>query len=243
MSGSLRLTALLGVMRIYQIISPTSSHEFTKIILIIGGSLSLFTAFVYMFKINNYKRMLAYSSVEHLGLITLGLGIGGLAFVGAMYHAIYNSITKVILFLMAGNIHRKYKTREVDKVRSVLNLMPKTGWLFMLAFLAISGIPPFGIFFSEIKIFEGILFSNKPFILALLMFFLLFIFINMGKNIFTMLYKRGDDKQQQTGKEKIELTHVITIILLIILTTIAVSSPDILYCNIIDIAKDFGVKL
>ncbi|MCX6175295.1 MAG: proton-conducting transporter membrane subunit [Ignavibacteriales bacterium] len=243
MSGSLRLTALLGVMRIFQIIRPTSSYEFAKILLIIGALLSLFVAFVFMFKVNNYKRMLAYSSVEHLGLISLGLGVGGLAFIGAMYHAFYNSIAKVVLFLTAGNIHRNYKSREVEKVRSVLNLMPKTGWLFLLAFLAISGIPPFGIFFSEIKIFEGILFSNKPYLLALVMFFLLFIFVNMGKIIFTMLYQKGEDEKQQTETEKFELTHFIAIILLILLAAIAVVSPDILYTNIINITKDFGMNL
>ena len=243
MSGSLRLTALLGVMRIFEIVRPTSSYEFARILLIIGALLSLFVAFVFMFKVNNYKRMLAYSSVEHLGLITLGLGVGGLAFVGAIYHAVYNSITKVILFLMAGNIHRNYKSREVDKVRSVLNIMPKTGWIFLIAFLAISGIPPFGIFFSEIKIFEGILFSDKPYLLALVMFFLLFIFINMGKIIFAMLYKKGEDESQSVELEKLGATHYVSIILLVLLAVIAVASPDILYRNIINIAKDFGINL
>ncbi|MFA6596343.1 MAG: proton-conducting transporter membrane subunit [Ignavibacteriaceae bacterium] len=243
MSGSLRLTALMGVLRIFQIIRPTSSYEFAKIILIIGGLLSLFVAFVFMFKVNNYKRMLAYSSVEHLGLITLGIGVGGLAFVGAMYHAVYNSITKVILFLTAGNIHSRYKTREVSKVTSVLNFLPKTGWLFLLAFLAISGIPPFGLFFSEIKIFEGILFSDKPVVLFVAMFFLLFIFINMGKIIFSMLFKKGENDTAEAGVEKFEFIHLAVILLMILLTAIAVLSPEILYQNIINITKDFGMKI
>jgi hydrogenase-4 component F len=243
MSGSLRLTALIGVMRIFQIITPTTSYEFARTILIIGGLLSLFTAFVFMFKVNNYKRMLAYSSVEHLGLITLGIATGGIAFVGAMYHAIYNSITKVVLFLSAGNIHSRFKSREVDKVRSVLNILPKTGWLFLLSFLAISGIPPFGIFFSEIKIFEGILFSDKPFVLVLVMFFMLFIFINMGKIIFTMLYKKGDEDDSQIRPEKFDIIHFAAILLLILLVIIAVTSPEIIYENILNVAKDFGVKL
>ncbi len=243
MSGSLRLTALIGVMRIFQIITPTSSFEFARTILIIGGLLSLFTAFVFMFKINNYKRMLAYSSVEHLGLITLGIATGGIAFIGAMYHAIYNSITKLVLFLSAGNIHSKFKSREVDKVRNVMNILPKTGWLFLLAYLAISGIPPFGIFFSEIKIFEGILFSDRPFVLALVMFFLLFIFINMGKIIFMMLYIKSDTDAVQTDKEQINITHIAAILLLILLVTIAVTSPEIIYQNILNVAKDFAIKL
>jgi hydrogenase-4 component F len=243
MSGSLRLTALIGVMRIFQIITPTSSFEFARTTMIISGLLSLFTAFVFMFKVNNYKRMLAYSSVEHLGLLTLGIATGGVAFIGAMYHAIYNSITKIVLFLSAGNIHNRFKSREVGKVRNVLNILPKTGWLFLLAYLAISGIPPFGIFFSEIKIFEGILFSDKPFVLALVMFFLLFIFINMGKIIFTMLYKKNDSDAFQTDKEQINITHIVAILLLILLVTIAVTSPGIIYQNILNVAKDFAIKL
>ncbi len=243
MSGSLRLTSLIGVLRILQIIRPTSSYEFAKIILIIGGLLSLFVAFVFMFKVNNYKRMLAYSSVEHLGLITLGIGVGGLAFVGAMYHAIYNSITKVVLFLTAGNIHSRYKSREVSNVTSALRTMPITGWLFLLSFFAISGIPPFGIFFSEIKIFEGLLFSDKPVILFASMFFLLFIFINMGKIIFTMLYKKGENDQLEAGTERFEFIHLSVILLLILLTVIAVISPDVIYQNIINVTKDFGMNL
>jgi len=243
MSGSLRLTSLMGVLRILQIIRPTSSYEFAKIILIIGGLLSLFVAFVFMFKVNNYKRMLAYSSVEHLGLITLGVGVGGLAFIGAMYHAIYNSITKLVLFLTAGNIHSRFKSREVSSVSSVLTFMPVTGWLFLLTFFAISGIPPFGIFFSEIKIFEGLLFSDKPILVFAVMFFLLFIFINMGKIIFAMLYKKGENDKPETGTEKFEFIHLAVILLLILLTAIAVTSPDIIYQNIINITKDFGMNL
>jgi len=243
MSGSLRITALLGVMRILQIIRPTSSYEFARVILIVGALLSVFVAFVFMFKVNNYKRMLAYSSVEHLGIILLGLAVGGLAFIGAIYHTIYNSITKVVLFLTAGNIHRTYKSREVDRVASVLDRMPKTGWLFVLAFFAISGIPPFGIFFSEIKIFEGILFSDKPYVLAIVMFFLLFIFINMGKIIFAMLYKEGTGQHSREETERFELNHIVVIFLLILLTAIAIASPDILYRNIMNIANDFGVRL
>lgn len=243
MSGSLRLTALIGVMRIFQIITQTSSFEFARTILIIGGLLSLFTAFVFMFKVNNYKRMLAYSSVEHLGMITLGIATGGIAFIGAMYHAIYNSITKIVLFLSAGNIHSKFKSREVDKVRNVMNILPKTGWLFLIAYLAISGIPPFGIFFSEIKIFEGILFSDKPYVLALVMIFMLFIFINMGKIIFTMLYKKTSDDSNEVANEKFDIIHLAAILLLILLVTIAITSPDIIYQNILTVAKDFGITL
>jgi len=242
MSGSLRITALLGVLRILQIIQPTSTYEFAKIIMITGGCLSLLVAFIFMFKVNNYKRLLAYSSVEHLGIITLGIGIGGLAFLGAMYHVIYNSINKIVLFLTAGSIHRKFRTREVSKVSDVLNVLPWSGWLLLVSFFAISGIPPFGIFFSELMIFEGILFSDKPWILALTMFLLLFIFINMGRTLFRMLYTEGEH-HAGNEKEKFEIIHFSAIVLLVLLIALAVISPEIIRNNIMSIAHDFGVKL
>lgn len=243
MSGSLRITALIGVMRIYQIIIPTSTYEFAKLILIIGGTLSIVVAFIFMFKVNNYKRLLAYSSVEHLGLITLGIGIGKIAFIGAMYHVIYNSFTKVALFLTAGNIHNRYRTREISGISSVIDYMPITGWLFLLSFLAISAIPPFGIFFSELKIFEGLLFSDKPWLLAVIMFLLLFIFINMCRTIFQMLYTKNDNDIQYQEKESFDIFHFTTIVLLFLLIAIAVISPNVLYDNIYSISNDFGIKL
>lgn len=243
MSGSLRITALLGVLRIYQIISPTTSFEFARNILIIGSMLSIFAAFIYMFKISNYKRMIAYSSVEHLGIITLGIATGGMASVGAFYHVIYNSMVKIVLFLAAGTIHNKYGSRDVEKVRSVLNLLPKAGWLFVLGYFAISGIPPFGIFFSELKIFDGLLYSENPWLLAILMFFLLFIFINMGKTILTMLFKQPENEKIEETKEKWEINHFVAIILLITLSLISISSPEVLQNNINEIAKSIGAGL
>jgi hydrogenase-4 component F len=160
-----------------------------------------------------------------------------------MYHAIYNSITKIVLFLSAGNIHSFYKSREVDKVKSVLSILPKSGWIFLLAYLAISGIPPFGIFFSELKIFEGILFSNKPYLLVFVMFFLLFIFINMGKTIFSMLYKKDGNETNEAEPEQFTPIHLVAILLLILLVGIAVTSPDIVLSNIINITKDFDMNL
>ncbi len=243
MAGSLRITALLGVLRIFQIVTPSSVHDFAKTILIIGGLFSLLVAFVFMFKVKNYKRLLAYSSVEHLGIITLAVGVGGLAFVGAMYHIVYNSICKVVLFFIAGNVHREFKTREISGVSSVMNLMPWTGWLFLLAFFAISAIPPFGIFFSELMIFEGMLFSGKPWILAVTMFFMLFIFINMGRALFQMLYRKSEHEVVLKEAERFDITHFVSIVLLLLAIVIAVASPDILRQHILNISKDFGIKL
>ena len=240
-SGTLRITALLGVLRMFQIIRPTGSFEFAKGLLIIGGLFSIFVTFIYMFKVTDYKKMVAYSSVEHLGIIALGIGTGGIAFIGAFYHIVFNSMTKVGFFLCAGKIHLKYDSRNVSDIFSVLNRLPWTGWIFLISFFAVSGIPPFGFFFSEITIFEGIFFSDKPYLLVITMMFLLFIFINMGNTVFKMLYRKGADGSVEVEHEKFDIFHFAVISILIIMVMIAVFNPAVLADNITNIANDFGM--
>jgi hydrogenase-4 component F len=243
MSGSLRGTALIGVMRIYQIMVPTPTAEFARLIMIIGGMFSLFVAFVFMFKVTNYKRMIAYSSVEHLGLITLGIGTGGVAFVGAMLHTVFNSLTKMVLFFNAGNIHRTYRSREVASVWNVLNAMPWTGWLFLMGFFAIIAMPPFGIFFSELMIFQGLM--SRPFLLAGVLFFLFFIFVGMSKTVFSMLYAAPptDAQSAESAPEKFDIMHFASLVLLAALIALGVGMPGQLFATVVQISKDFGITL
>ncbi|MFA5832949.1 MAG: proton-conducting transporter membrane subunit [Bacteroidota bacterium] len=241
MSGSLRGTALLGLMRVYQIMVPTVTADFARTILTIGGMFSLFVAFVFMFKVVNYKRMLAYSSVEHLGLITLGIGTGGIAFAGSMLHMVFNSMTKVVLFFNAGNIHRAYRSREVTSVWNVLNAMPWTGWLFLFGFFAIIAMPPFGIFFSELMIFQGLM--EKPFLLAAVLFFLFFIFVGMSKTVFQMLYTAAPKDHKAIPAEKFDIMHFSSLVLLIVLIALGLFMPQQLYITIVQISKDFGITI
>lgn len=241
MSGSLRITALLGVMRILQIVSRTSAYDFAKGIMIIGGLLSVFVTFLFLFRVNNYKRMLAYSSVEHLGIIVLAMGIGKLAMIGALYHVVYNSMTKSVLFLTAGNIHRRYGSREIRDVRSVLRVLPWSGWLLLLGFLAISGVPPFGIFFSELMIFEATLFYEWSWIFPVLLFLLLFIFIYMGKALFSMLYDDEDAIAPIEERERFGIMQFVPLAILILLLAISVSTPSLLHDNIMRIANSYGM--
>ena len=240
MSGSLRVTALVGLMRILQIVRGTEVYEFARFIMIVGGLLSIFTAFVFIFRVKNYKRLFAYSSVEHLGLIVLGVATGGLAFIGAMFHVIYNSFTKVVIFLCAGSINQKYGTTDSEKVSSLLENMPWTGWIFMFSFLAVSAVPPFGIFFSELKMFQGIFMSDRPWVLFVVLFLMLFIFINMGHVVLQMLYKKDENSESFKEKEKLNITHAASLVLLGLLVALALFTPDVVKSTIMEIARDFG---
>ena len=105
----------------------------------------------------DYKRMLAYSSVEHMGILALGVGLGGGGGFGAMLHAVNHSLTKGMLFLVAGNILALYRSKSTCEVRGVLRTLPVTGILWVAGFLAITGSPPFGPFLSELVILKAAL--------------------------------------------------------------------------------------
>jgi hydrogenase-4 component F len=121
-----------------QILKNTGSYEFAKFLLLTGGLLSILVTLIFMLKATDMKKMVAYSSVEHLGIIILGIGTGGLAFIGAMYHIVFNSMTKVGLFLCAGKIHHKYNSKNISEISGVLERLPWTGWLFLISFFALS---------------------------------------------------------------------------------------------------------
>ena len=97
----------------------------------------------------DYKRMLAYSSVEHMGLLSLGVGLGGAATFGSLLHAVNHSLTKAMLFLVAGNILTAYQSKSTTEVSGVLHVLPYSGFLWVVGFLAITGSPPFGLFLTD----------------------------------------------------------------------------------------------
>ena len=167
MSGSLRSTAVAALLRFYEVLAPTTVKPFAQKLLIFAGILSLAVAAVYMWRSRNYKRLLAYSSVEHLGIVALGIGIGGVAFLGALLHLLFNSLVKIALFFMAGNIHCRYGSREIDRVTDLARRMPWSALVWGLAFLCVAGAPPFGIFFSEILILLGMIHGAHWMLIAL----------------------------------------------------------------------------
>jgi hydrogenase-4 component F len=104
----------------------------------------------------NFRRILAYSSIDHAGIMVVALGFGGkLGALGAMLHMLFHAVTKPLMFFCAGNVQQQFDTAYFRKVRGVLRILPWTGGLFLMATLAITGTPPFSIFHSEFKILSA----------------------------------------------------------------------------------------
>jgi hydrogenase-4 component F len=151
------------------------------------GLFSMAVAAVFMARQRDFKRMLAYSSIEHMGILVLGVGIGGLAVYGALLHLLCNGLTKGVLFLSAGNIHRAYDSKVTDEVRGALKRVPVSGALFLLGYLAIAGSPPFGPFISEFTILSAAMESGQYWAGGLFLLFLGVVFVGMGATVLAVV--------------------------------------------------------
>jgi hydrogenase-4 component F len=165
LSGVLLKSALYAILRFYTITNTVRHDEgrFTSAALLGTGLLSLILAVPFILKPNRFKRVLAYHSLEHMGIITFGIGLGGsVALFGALLHCLNHAVTKALMFLSFGNLTRAYQhlldrePRE-DEVTGALQVMPKTAVLLALGGLALVGMPPFSVFMSEMVILWGAL--------------------------------------------------------------------------------------
>ena len=157
-------------------------------ILILFGFLSLIFSAVFIPVQHDIKRLLAYCSVEHMGIIAIGLGIGGLGTFAAMLHTANHSLSKVLAFLSAGHIGNSYGTRDMRKITSAVHNMPLWGTAFLLSMLVLTGVAPFSVFMSEFFIVKEAFFQGKYIIVALFLFCALLIFMSILKQILNVSF-------------------------------------------------------
>lgn len=153
LSGALLNCALLGILRFYQISLASGDAQFARDMLLVLGFASLVVAAAFLIGQRDYKRLLAYSSVENMGIISIGIGLGGAATFGALLHLVNHSLCKAALFLLAGNLLRNYGSTEASRVQGGLRHLPRTSVMLLVGMLAIGGAPPLGPFISELVIF------------------------------------------------------------------------------------------
>ena len=187
LSGVLLNVALIIILRFKVVTDQVVDPAFSQHILIGFGLLSIFIAALIIITQKNYKRLIAYSSIENMGVIVLGFGFGGMAILAAILHMIYNAFAKSALFLTAGTIFLKYSSTKIANVVGGLEALPVTGLLFFAGFLAISGIPPFGIFFTKFLIFSAGM-TEHPFVVAAALILITILFVGFLAHISTMAF-------------------------------------------------------
>ena len=156
LSGSLLAVSFYAILRYYQIATITVGAHFPQMVLLVFGILSLLLAALYLLEQRGIKRLLAYSSVEHMGILAIGVGFGApMALSGVLLHVLAHAAAKGNAFMGAGVLVRKFGTKDLAEMADGISVLPWSGPLFLIAVLALSGMPPFALFRSEFQIVAG----------------------------------------------------------------------------------------
>lgn len=186
LSGALLNCALLGILRSQQLLAAAGLASFGQRLLVVLGLVSMAWAAAFAIRQADFKRLLAYSSVEHMGIVALGVGLGGAATFGALLHAVNHSLAKGMLFLVSGNLLAAYRTKSTAAVRGAMRALPVSGVLWVAGLFAITGSPPFGTFLSELAVLKGAIDGGRWGVAAAYLGLLAAVFAGMGRTMLRM---------------------------------------------------------
>ena len=169
LSGVLIKISLYAILRFVMLANLSIGYAYSSRLFILFGLVSIAIAGAFILVQKDLKRLLAYSSVENIGLVSLGLGFGPFGGIfAALLQAFNHAVTKALMFFCAGEAARSYRSNNMDRMHGMIKLMPFTGTAIFLGFFALAGIPPFSIFVSKLLIFISA-FQGKYYLIAALM--------------------------------------------------------------------------
>lgn len=222
LSASLLNCAFLIILRMYKLMILTGYGDFAKILLLTMGFLSLFVTAVFLYHINNYKRMLAYSSIENMGILVIGTALGGVGMYAAILHMIGHSLVKGSFFLTAGNILRLYRSKKTEFASNIIKADNKTAWLWVICGLCIVATPPSILFISEILILKQMILGKHFIMLAFFLILLTIIFYGIMKAVTKMSFNEGCQESQEVAKSNKDKIYPCMYIPQILMLTLAI---------------------
>ncbi len=203
LSATLLNCAFLIILNVYKIMIAANCIAFARIMLLTMGFLSLFITSVFLYHTNNYKRMLAYSSIENMGILAIAASLGGIAYYALILHLIGHSFAKASFFLTSGNILELFQTKKIKSVHSIISYDKKTAWLWMASFLGICAFPPGVLFVSEFLIVKAFIIQKHFILCALFLFLLTVILFGMGKAVINMVFGEKNKEKEVIVKQNV----------------------------------------
>ncbi len=209
LAGGVTTVAFTAILRVRAVIGAAGEGAIADRTLLVIGLFSMLVAALFLLGTRDFKRMLAYSSVEHMGILSLGAALGGAGVAAALFHVWTNGLTKGSLFLSAGNIRRAAGSASMDAVRGMSVLTPRSAAIFVTGMFAVTALPPFGPFFSELQIVLAGLASGHGAATAMFLACLLFAFFGMTRVVFGIVDGRPRTAARVHGKRFVETAGVI----------------------------------
>ncbi len=187
-SSILMNLGFIGIYRFYAIVAHTEIKDWANTIILIAALLSIFVATVYMTRIKNIKRMFAYSGIEHMGLVMLGLAAGGIGVYAAILHIVLHTFVKPSLFFQFNQVYRVYQSKSIYDVGNYFKYNKAGAIVLLLGFISATAMPPSGLFISEFMIFQSLFEAHRIIILFIVLILLTMIIWGFGSNIFKLLF-------------------------------------------------------
>ena len=209
-STTLMNVGFLAIFRVYSLFSSSSIQSFMNHVLILSGILSILIAAGYMLKAKHLKRMLAYSSLENMGLVAIGIGVGGVGYYAALFLLVLHSLTKSSLFYQMGQLSRVLHTFKLDDCGRYLKLYPAGALVLITGMICILAIPPSGLFITEFMIFKALVFNDQWFVLIIVILLLCFVIYAMSTRIMHIIYSDPRNENNQKPPEKINSVETVS---------------------------------
>jgi hydrogenase-4 component F len=202
-STTLMNVGFLAIFRVYTLFASSTILPFMNSVLILSGLLSLLVAAGYMLKAKHLKRMLAYSSLENMGLVAIAVGVGGYGYYAALLLLVLHSLTKSSLFYQMGQLSRVLHTFKLDECGKYMELYPAGALVLLLGMVCILAIPPSGLFISEFMIFKGLVLNDKWFVLVIAIILLCFVIYAMSTRIMHILFSNSRNEGDSKVPDKV----------------------------------------
>lgn len=232
LSATLLNSAFLIIVRVFKLMELANTDNYARLVLMLMGFLSLFVTAVFVYHIKNYKRMLAYSSIENMGILAIGTALGGGAYFAVILHLIGHSLAKASFFLTAGNILELFGSKRTKSVKALVKHDGKTGWLWVTSFLAICAFPTSLLFISEFLMIKKMIIDGHYILCALFVLLLTIVLYGIGKVVLKMAFgKQSEEKIEIVKNNKLKVSicmYIPQIIMLIIVFVLGVYIPPIL---------------
>jgi hydrogenase-4 component F len=238
LSAALLNSAFLVIVRVFKIMDLAGCTNYARLMLLLMGFISLFVTSVFVYRIKNYKRMLAYSSIENMGILAIGTALGGGALYAVVLHLIGHSLAKASFFLTSGNVLELFGTKRIKSISGLVKADRKTGWLWVASFLAICAFPTSILFISEFLMIKEMILQHHFVLCVLFVVLLTVILYGIGKVVIKMAFgKVSDDKAKviEENRNKVSvLMYIPQVVMLIIVFILGIYIPPFLN-NIINL--------
>ncbi|MGN0010426.1 MAG: proton-conducting transporter membrane subunit [Marinilabiliaceae bacterium] len=183
----------VGFYRFYAVVQHTAAARWAMMVVLVTGVVSVFVAAVYLVKVHNVKRLFAYSSVEHIGVVAIGVACGGVGLYAAILHLVLHSFAKSAIMMHVGNLFRVFGTKQMNRMGRYIDKTHSGAAILILGLLCITAMPPSGLFITELMIFKALISAHLWVVLAILAVLLCTIVWAMSRDTFSILFLPAEE--------------------------------------------------